>query len=307
MAAFFTSQIGDHFHVLSETVIKTRETDDEDSIVFDQERLYGSWSFFDELYAKFGLEHSPTSRWNRIYHHGRWLELTIDRPFLARFEGTGGILPMHLAGLELGGSTSGEAGELEYLFAVSNGRGDSPTSSDDVSDQNDAKAIDAGFGVLPVCIDGFRLGGNFHYDEIPEGDGRTHAVGEIIPSASLEYRAYPFESIAEYAIIDHDDRGADETFDNRTGYVQVGYHLGDWTPYTRFDFRAMDRGDTFYMPDDRDLDRWEQIIGVRYELFTNVALKFEIGIGETEKRDDDSGDVRDVTAVLAGFQLSWVF
>jgi hypothetical protein len=69
----------------------------------------------------------------------------------------------------------------------------------------------------------------------------------------------------------------------------------------------MDRGDTFYMPDDRDLDRWEQIIGVRYELFTNVALKFEIGIGETEKRDDDSGDVRDVTAVLAGFQLSWVF
>jgi len=306
MNAFFTARIGEHFHVLSETVIKTRETADEDSIVFDQERLYGSWSFSDLLYAKFGLEHSPVSRWNRLYHHGRWLETTIDRPFLARFEGTGGILPMHQAGLELGGSLNEDFGEIEWLAAVSNGRGDDPTHTDDVSDSNDAKALDFGLGFSPADFEGFRVGGNLHFDDIPEDDVRTHSIGEFIPSASVEYRTYPFEAIGEWALIAHDDRSTDEDYDSQSAYAQVGYHVGEWMPYTRFDWKNMDQGDPFYEPLDRDLDRWEQILGIRYELLSNVAIKFEVGVGRAEERDD-TGDVSEDTVFLAGVQLSWVF
>ncbi len=307
--AFFTSQIGDNFQVLSETVIKTRESKTSDDLVFDQERLFGSWTLSDALYAKLGLEHSPVSRWNRVYHHGRWLETTIDRPFLARFEGTGGVFPMHQAGLELGGTLGCDLGRLEYLGVVSNGRGETVTRVQKVSDVNDSKALDFGIGLLPSSVEGLRVGGNAHFEEIPSDDGnpaRSGSIGEFIPSGSAEYRSYPIEVISEFAYVDHDDRVSDMTFGHHSGYVQIGYHEGDLTPYTRFDYRQMERGDPFYSAVDRDLDRWEQIVGVRYDILSNVALKLEVGIGRAELRSD-SGDIRRNTVVLAGFQLSWVF
>ena len=92
---FVSAQIGQRFHVLSETNIVPSG----DVIRFDQERLSGTWSFSDWLYAKLGVDHSAISRWNRLYHHGRWLETSIDRPFLAKFEGDDGILPLHNTGL----------------------------------------------------------------------------------------------------------------------------------------------------------------------------------------------------------------
>ena len=68
----------------------------------------------------------------------------------------------------------------------------------------------------------------------------------------------------------------------------------------------MERDDPFYAPLDRDLDLWDQMIGVRWDFLSNVALKFEVGVGRGESRSS-SGDVRRNTVVLAGLQLSWVF
>ncbi|MDH3590859.1 MAG: hypothetical protein OER88_03215, partial [Planctomycetota bacterium] len=120
-AFFFTARAGDHFHVLSETVFLTRIASDPaatDGGDFDQERLWGAWAFSDAIQIKFGLEHGPISRWNHLYHHGRWLELTINRPLLARFEGGGGILPMHNAGIEVTGKLRRESGTFEYTLVL---------------------------------------------------------------------------------------------------------------------------------------------------------------------------------------------
>src|SRR5262245_22937859 len=64
---FATAQVGERFQALSETVV----TGVENATNFSQERLWGSWTVNDHLYAKLGVEHSPLSYWNRLYHHGK--------------------------------------------------------------------------------------------------------------------------------------------------------------------------------------------------------------------------------------------
>jgi len=307
---FATARVGDHFQALSETVIKTREDATQDSVVFDQERLYGLWAFTDALYVKLGVEHGPVSRWNRLFHHGRWLELSIDRPFLARFEGNGGILPMHNAELELGGRIEVKGGRIEWVLIVSNGRGKTPADPQKISDRNDDKAVEAGVGFAPAALDGFQFGVHFRTDEIPADPAvpaRARPIRENIFTAYVEYRLEPWDVMAEFAFIEDDDRTSGLSFQHNAAYVQVGYHVNaTWTPYLRFDIRSMETGDPYFAPTDRDLDRWEQLLGVRMELTDNAAIKFEVAVGRADRRISGGGIARDWYTRL-GLQLSWVF
>lgn len=307
---FATARAGDHFQALSETVVKTSESATSDGIVFDQERLYGLWAFSDALYAKFGLEHGPVSRWNRLFHHGRWLELTIDRPFLARFEGAGGILPLHNAGLELGGRVETGAGRLEWVVVVSNGRGRVATDAQKISDRNDDKALEAGVGFAPAALEGLLVGVHFRTDEIPADPSvpaRVRPIRENVLSGYVEVQRGRWEALAEVAFLENDDRTSGTTFAHVAWYAQVGYRLRErWTPYARFDSRAMESGDPYFAPLLRDLDRWEQLIGLRHELTQNTAIKVEIAFGRAERALAGGGSERDWYTRF-GFQLSWVF
>jgi len=304
---FATAQVGEHFQVLNETVIKHREDVDQDRLVFDQERLWGSWIFSDPVYVKLGLEHGPISRWNRLYHHGRWLETTIERPMLARFETSGGFLPMHNSGLEAGGRLHPSIGRIDYVGVVSNGRGRTPDDPQKLSDSNDAKAFDLGVGFSPACVEGLRVGARFRYDVIaPDEPDREGSIRELIGGASVEYRSASWEMLGEWIYLENRDRHTGETYEHTSGYAQLGYRIDSrWTPYTRFDYRRMDKGDPYFEPLDRDLDRWEQLFGVRFELTRNAAIKLEFGFGRMEERED-SGVERD-SYIRTGLQLSWVF
>ena len=309
---FGTGQLSERFQVLSETVLEGSDNE----IALDQERLWASWTFNDLLYAKLGLEHLPTSRWNRIYHHGKWLQLTIERPLLARFEDDGGILAKHFVGIEVGGHANGSLGRLEYMAIVSNGRGKQPEDRQTIFDQNDSKAFDAAIGFAPSCLDRLRIGGAFRFDELP-GDpaapARAHSIRELQSDVSLEWKSEPkptgqLEVLTEWVFLSHQDRTAAGTFKHSSFYFQTGYHIADvdLTPYMRFDFKDMQRSDPFFEPEDNDLDMWTQLFGLRYDFTHNAAIKAEMGFGRGERRNDN-GAVRQVTIITAGFQVSWVF
>ncbi len=312
---FATAQLGDHFQVLSETLLEGGENE----IGLDQERLWGKWTFHDFLYAKLGVEHTMISHWNRVFHHGKWLQTPIERPVLARFEDDEGILPMHETGLELGGSVSTGAGKIEYSGAISNGRGITPEDRQNLYDRNDAKAFDVQIGYMPAFLHGLHIGGAFRADDLP-GDpdptvGRPLSTRQLIGSAFLDYRQHNWEALAEFAFIGDKDRGSASTFNHRSGYLQVGYRVKeldlwgfkpDFTPYCRIDFRAMERGDPFYAVEDRDLDKWEQIFGIRCELTSNSALKVEIGFGKEERRIGAS-DISQEIFITVAAQMAWVF
>lgn len=307
---FFTARVGDHFQVLSETVFLTSIGATSDTSKFDQERLWGAWKFSDLLQLKLGLEHGPISRWNNLYHHGKWLELTITRPFLARFEGDGGILPMHEAGVEARGAVPLAKGRLTYVFFLSNGRGPLVTDVEEFSDHNDAKAITAGLGFEPMGTHPLWVAVFVRWDEIPPNPAdpaRVRSIGQIVTTLQLDYRGERIQVLSEVAFIADGDRTSSTDFDHVAAYFQVGYSLDDeWTPYFRFDIREMDQGDPYYSPVNRDLDAYEIVAGVRFDFVENAAIKFEVGFGEREERDG-VGVVSDRGYIRVGFQLSFVF
>ena len=306
---FATAQIGERIQVMSETVVKTSAGTASDSINFDQERLWLSYAFGDLLTIKLGLEHGPISRWNRIYHHGRWLEMSIERPFLAQFESSG-ILPLHNSGVEFSGRVRTDAGAVEYIFLVSNGRGRVATDPQKVFDRKDDKALEISISFVPTAVEGLRVGGGFRWDEIPpnpDDPARTGTFRQIIASAYVEFRRGPFEVIAEIAWVEDRDRATMTTFGHHLAYIQVAYHLDDrWTPYTRFDSRQMETGDPYYAPLGRDTDIWEWLLGLRHELADNAALKIEIAYGR-EDVANGGGGVRERGYIRFGVQISWVF
>jgi hypothetical protein len=307
---FFTARVGDHFQILSETVFQTTIGTTSDTSKWDQERLWAAWQFSDLVQVKLGLEHGPISRWNNLYHHGRWLELTITRPFLARFEGDGGVLPMHEAGLELLGAFEAGKVRISYVLFFSNGRGPQVTDVEEFSDHNDAKAITGGFGFEPMGGQPLFVGIFARWDEIPPNSAdpaRIHSIGQFLAVFQVDYRGERFQILSEVGWITDDDRTSDTDFDHVTGYFQVGYALNDeWTPYFRFDIRDMDNGDPYYSPVNRDLDIYEIVIGVRFDFLENAAIKLETGFGERDQRDS-GGVVSDQGYIRVGFQLSFVF
>jgi len=309
---FFTARVGDHFHALSETVFQTRvgSGNTSDSSKWDQERLWGAWAFSDVLQIKLGLEHSPISLWNRLFHHGRWLELTISRPLLAQFESGYGILPMHEAGVEFLGDIPLGGGSLQYTVFVSNGRGRRINEVQEFSDQNNDKAFTFGAGYRFNATETIYIGLFARTDEIaPDSDEptRTGSVREWIVSLQFLFRSDRFDIMSEVALIHDDDHTVDETYQSWTGYFQLGYHLSDdWTPYARFDFRSMDRGNPYYAVAGRDLDALEVVLGARWNFLANAALKFELGFGEGEEADS-GGNVSDEGYIRVGVQLAFVF
>ena len=304
---FMTARIGDHFQVLSETVLEGDPADNE--IVLDQERLWGAYRFFDELYLKFGMEHSPIVRWNRSFHHGKWLFLGTDRPFLGAFEDDEGIMPSHFAGLEIGGSFTQSWGEVSYVAVLSNGRGALPTDRQLVLDSNDSKAVTLAFEISPEFVSGLTLGAAFRNDNIPASPGdpqRRASISEQIYTAFLEYNADAWDIRAEGALLVHRDHTSGRRFRHGSGYIQVGYRIDDFTPFARFDFRSMSRGDPFFAPANSDLDAWVQTVGVRWDFVDNAALTLEAAFGRRELRSED-GSIHRSGFVGIAMQLAWYF
>lgn len=304
---FATAQVGERFQALSEVVAEGDSSDNE--VAFELERLWGSWTLNDALYLKLGREHSPTSHWNRRYHHGKWLWTSATQPFLARFEDDGGPLPVHQVGIEAGGRFDVAAGVLNYVGVISNGRGRDTLEVTNFGDRNDGKAFELGGGFAPQLFPGLTVGADFRADEIPSlGDDptRARAIRELIETAYVDYDDGALVAIGEVGFVAHKDRTADRTFHHRSVYFQVGYRLGDFTPYTRFDWRDMRRGDPFFIASDLDLDQWDQLFGLRYELTDNAALKLEGGFGRGERRTG-AGDTGRRSLSSFAVQLAWGF
>lgn len=72
-----------------------RLTDEESEL----ERLLVSWKASDDLVLSLGRSHQVDSAWTFEYHHGQYLQTSVTRPAIERWEDRGGIVPQHFAGL----------------------------------------------------------------------------------------------------------------------------------------------------------------------------------------------------------------
>ena len=64
----------------------------------DLERMQFGYEFVPDTVLWVGRFHMPASAWNSEHHHGRYLQTSITRPFIERWEDEHGLIPQHIAG-----------------------------------------------------------------------------------------------------------------------------------------------------------------------------------------------------------------
>src|SRR5262249_47184511 len=89
----------------------------------DIERLFVGWHG-ERFSVDAGRTHAELGYWNNAFHHGRWLQLPVERPRAVRFEDEGGILPIHWVGAtgHWRPFVQGDQ-QVELAAAVGNGHG----------------------------------------------------------------------------------------------------------------------------------------------------------------------------------------
>lgn len=292
---FITSQLSNRISILGETVFEFESTGE---VTPDVERVLIHYDVNSLLKIDVGKFHTPIGYWNRLYHHGVWLQTTVERPEILKFEDQGGPLPAHNAGIQLSGSAMLEGFDLNYFFTVSNGRGIDTTNQQNAADINDKKAFCFQLEAVPHSIvEGLRFGPTVYYDVIPEDEtnpNRENEIRELIYGGHIVYSFKNVELLMEAFEINHDEFSGN-VFNTFGGYAQCAYAISKFKPYYRYDYINYDSKDPFYSESEfAFLDTNMHTIGLRYDLSKFNALKCEFSHGVFD--DEDSNIIRLQTA-----------
>jgi len=235
------------------------------------ERSIIRYDYNDYFKISFGRYHTPIGYWNTAFHHGAWLETTIDRPEIVRVGGT--FIPLHFVGFLVEGNIPSGGAGIGYSVGVGNGRGDTISRPGDAGDNNDNRAWVANVFARPVKLYGLQIGASVYRDKITLADGRNFR--EWISSAHLAWTRGDPEFLAEFANVNHRQLFTNVSTNNPGFYVQMGYRL-PWfekslKPYYRFEYLHTPQNEGVFT----NLDLVESIFGLRYDISSYAAFKSE--------------------------------
>jgi hypothetical protein len=279
----FTGDLDKSIKMTAESAI---EFDQNNQVGIDLERLHLRWTA-GGFWIEAGRSHTDLGYWNLAYHHGRWLQPTIERPRVARFEDDGGVLPVHWVGAQMGYKAQlGGDVALTTSVAVGNGRGKIVDDLQSRVDFNAPKQVHAKMEIKGLFTRDLRIGvsGVYGYISAQPATVRPALPGvgifESIGNAYIAHASYPFTFISEgYAII-HSSSGAGTTWTTYDAFAVMSYAFGSVAPYIKGERLVMTGGsDPFFVPDPTqpylELDVADGIAGLRIDLSTWSALKIE--------------------------------
>lgn len=236
----------------------------------EMERSFIRYDYNDFFKISFGRFHTPIGYWNTAFHHGAWLQTTIDRPFLVMVGGT--FTPLHFVGaLAEGRIPSGGLG-LGYNVGIGNGRGSNIARPGDAGDINNNRAWVAKLFARPGKSYGLELGASIYRDKItlPTSDFR-----EWISTAYLVWTKGAPEFLAEFDNVNHRSIATNAVANSDAMYAQFAYRL-PWfertlKPYYRFEYTHMPLSEQVftYQP------QVESLVGLRYDISSFAAFKSE--------------------------------
>jgi hypothetical protein len=266
----------------------------EGTVGIDIERLFVGWHA-ERYQIDAGRTHAELGYWNNAFHHGRWLQLPVERPRIVRFEDEGGILPIHWVGVtgHVRPLLRGDQ-QIEVSASIGNGHGAIVDNILTEGDTNGFKAVLAKVELKGLGARDLRLGVSATYDQIgslpataPMGGFARPAlpdatIRELIGNAYLAYRGPDLTLISEAYEVMHSASGAMgghwNTFD---AFALAGYRFGQLVPYGLFEMRRTPATpDPFFFPDptlssDILKDFEEITAGLRWDLTTWSAIKLE--------------------------------
>ena len=191
------------------------------------ERMILRFEKNDQLKVSFGRYHTPINYWNTAFHHGQWLQTTIERPEMIEFGGQ--FLPVHFVGALVEGAIPAGGLNLNYQAGLGNGRGSDIALAGDAGDINGSRAWLVSSFAKPDWAYGLEVGGAYYTDLITIPTSVSN-IGERIVSAHVVWTREDPEFIAEFAGVRHDVAGAAPTW-SHAFYVQGAYQkvAGDKT------------------------------------------------------------------------------
>jgi hypothetical protein len=262
------SALGDRLSFFAEITWTPRST----GFGTEIERTILKYSYRDAFMPSVGRYHTPISWWNVAFHHGTWLQTTVDRPVAVRFGST--FIPIHFVGAMAEGRFFPGAVTVSYAAGVGNGRAENPARGGDAGDIDSHRATLLQLGLKHDALYGLEVGGAAYLDRYPVPDSAS--VPEQIYSAYVALTRENPEILAEVFLVRHEDEVAGRDANNFSYYVQVAYRLpqlgGILKPYARIEEIDID-DDPLFMETESDLRRI--LAGLRIDFASMAAIKLE--------------------------------
>jgi hypothetical protein len=272
---FMSSDLSNSVSFLSEVVVGA---DAANSWGIDIERAQITYRASDFFHLSGGRMHTAIGYYNTAYHHGTWFQTATGRPYMYFFEDSGGILPVHIVGLEAAGLVPG-SGKLNAHWIVQAGNGESslfigqPIVNQPVqnflSDKNH-KAFNLAGYIKPDWARGLQIGLSYYNDKrVP--DGVPH-VKNSIAGAYLIYVTPTWEMLSEFQVQRDHSIGSAVTYNTPLGYTQISRKFGKYRPYFRWQEVNVPVKDPLY----GTVGRYEgPSLGLRMDFTGYAALKVQ--------------------------------
>jgi hypothetical protein len=273
---FISSRLSNSISFLSEVVLGA---DASNFWGLDVERAQLSYKPSQYLQLSAGRMHTAMGYYNTAFHHGTWFQTATGRPYMYYFEDSGGILPVHIVGVEAAGLIP-KTGKwnAHYVAEVGNGMSSlfigQPIVAQPVqnflSDKNHKAFNIAGY-IRPEWLSGLQIGVNYYNDErVPPSIPHVH---NAIPGAYLVYITPSFEFMNEFELQRDRSVGSSITYNTPLGYTQISHKLGKYyRPYFRWQEVNVPANDPLYPT----VGRYEgPSVGLRMDFTDFAALKVQ--------------------------------
>lgn len=263
------------------------EVDEDGATIADLERLHLLWKT-PRVEVLAGRLHTPFGTWNDHYHHGLWLQLPVERPYVLRFEDDGGFLPIHWLGGLVSAHFELSPGMLLHLTGgVGNGRG---RIEDEIlvgGDIDESKSVMVKVELERPGERHVRVGLSGAIDLIAAQPADVRPalpdedIFEVVGNAFASYRTDQLTFISEGYVVDH--LAAGTAWVTLDAFALAGYSLGSFTPYVLVEWIDVLGGpDPFFVPTPMSPPLPEALVevlaGVRVDLSTWAALKAELRV-----------------------------
>jgi hypothetical protein len=282
------------------------EVDEDGATIADLERLHLAWKT-PRIEVLAGRLHTPFGTWNDHYHHGLWLQLPVERPYVLRFEDDGGFLPIHwLGGLVTAHFDPSPGMRLHLTGGVGNGRG---SIEDEIlvgGDIDESKSVMVKVELEQPGERHWRAGLSGAIDLIAAQPADVRPalpdedIFELVGNAFVSYGTDQLTLISEAYVVDH--LAGSSAWVTLDAFALAGYSLGSFTPYVLVEWiETLGGPDPFFVPTPMSPPLPEALIevlaGVRVDLSTWAALKGELRVTH----------FTDTAITGQAFTLNWAF
>lgn len=245
------------------------------------ERAFFQFSFSDLSRLRLGRIHTPVSHWNATYHHGQYLQTSINRPEMVKYSNR--LSPIHSVVAEVSGTLSGEAGSFSYRVGAG-------ASEDHIHGHDQPGSLDknpagyVGASYQPVRPLGLTIGFNAYVEDLSdhpeEAHDHTHEMSEIsrqeIYMAYVRLDRFRWTFLAE--ALNLANVGSERYGGSRGYYAQLERQLSGTLEravlYGRYGHLRKNGDDPFFAED--ACKNWHGITtGVRFNVAPRIAVTSE--------------------------------